>query len=86
MTEKVPDPLMAQLMQLAASAAPLLKRAREAGVFTAPHEASEASAPPPDMAALQQVVISQAVRIAALEAEIATLKKPRAKPSKPRKS
>jgi len=83
MTEKIPDPLMAQLMQLAASAAPLLKRAREAGVFTAPHEAAET--PPPDISALQQVILSQAVRIAALEAEIASLKAARAKPTKPRK-
>ncbi|KPF73980.1 hypothetical protein IP88_08260 [alpha proteobacterium AAP81b] len=90
------DPLVESLMALAVSAAPLIRRAREAGMFktgTPPHEASATvvdvppspppppPAPPPpagdfaaEKAALQDIIVSQAMKIAALEAEVARLK------------
>jgi hypothetical protein len=81
MTGKAPDPLAEMLAQLAANAAPLLRRAMEGGRFSAPHEtrepaepASPASGASADLGALQQVILSQARRIAELEAELAALK------------
>ena len=95
MADKSQDPLVESLMQLAVSAAPLIRRAREAGMFktgSAPHSASEtvvdvAPEPPPpppppppaadfgaEKQALQDIIVSQAMKIAALEAEIARLK------------
>jgi hypothetical protein len=90
------DPLVESLMALAVSAAPLIRRAREAGVFkagsredaasetvveatvTKPAPAAEAAEPTPEMtaekAALQDIIVSQAMKIAALEAEIERLK------------
>jgi hypothetical protein len=89
------DPLVESLMALAVSAAPLIRRAREAGVFKAGSREEAASetvveatvvtpkpeAPPepaPDFtaekAALQDIIVSQAMKIAALEAEIDRLK------------
>lgn len=87
------DPLIESLMALAVSAAPLIRRAREAGMFKAGSREEEASetvveatvnkpAPPaepaPDLAAekaaLQDIVVSQAMKISALEADVARLK------------
>lgn len=87
------DPLVESLMALAISAAPLIRRARESGVFKAGSREDAASEsvveatvvkpePPtelgPDLAAekaaLQDIIVSQAMKIAALEAEIARLK------------
>lgn len=88
------DPLVESLMALAVSAAPLIRRAREAGVFKAgsrEEAASEtvveatvvkpepaAAEPAPDFAAekaaLQDIIVSQAMKIAALEAEVDRLK------------
>jgi hypothetical protein len=89
------DPLVESLMALAVSAAPLIKRARESGMFKAGSREEarrkrlskrrsstpEAAAPetPPsrrrrscaEKAALQDIIVSQAMKIAALEAEIA---------------
>ncbi|WP_439534558.1 hypothetical protein [Polymorphobacter sp.] len=85
-----PDPLIETLMQLAASAAPLVRRARESGLFTppapsappTPPEAPPAEpAPPADIAALQAIVVRQALRIAELEAELEAAK-PRRKRTK----
>jgi hypothetical protein len=89
------DPLVESLMALAVSAAPLIRRARESGMFKAGSREDMASesvveatvvkpAPTPteepapdhaaEKAALQDIVISQAMKIAALEAEVAKLK------------
>lgn len=89
------DPLVESLMALAVSAAPLIRRARESGMFKAGSredaasesvveatvvkpEPAPAGEPAPDLvaekAALQDIVISQAMKIAALEAEVAKLK------------
>ena len=85
------DPLIESLMALAVSAAPLIKRARESGMFKAGSREDEASEtvveatvvkpapaePAPDFsaekAALQDIIVTQAMKIAALEAEIARL-------------
>lgn len=91
MTDNKPDPLIESLMALAVSAAPLIKRARESGMFKAGsrEEAASASAdtvvPPAaaapasefsaEKAALQDIIVSQAMKIAALEAEITRLSK-----------
>lgn len=86
MAGKTPDPLVESLMALAVSAAPLIERARAAGLFKAgsrAEAASETVVPPSrpasddlaaQKAALQDIVVSQAMKIAALEAEVARLK------------
>ena len=89
MADNRQDPLIESLMALAVSAAPLIKRARESGMFKAGsrEEAAsetvvEATATEPETtraetaaekAALQDIIVSQAMKIAALEAEIARL-------------
>ena len=87
---KKPDPLMESLMALAVSAAPLIQRARESGMFKANARASSAAetvvdvpptaaapAEPADdsahKAALHDIIVNQALKIAALEAEIQRL-------------
>lgn len=97
------DPLIESLMQLAVSAAPLIRKAREAGIFRdrdgmvdaeivtptakpappeppAPPEAPAAPAAPEaaQTAALQDIVVRQALRINELENELAALKAARA--------
>lgn len=99
MTNQKPDPLVETLMQLAVSAAPLIRRARESGLFrtdmgakakgedediveaTVVKPAAKASAPKADQpepsadsAALQAILVRQALRISELEAELAALK------------
>lgn len=88
MADKSQDPLVESLMALAVSAAPLIKRARDAGLFragSAPEAASATvvdvpPAPPPtpdfsaERAALQEIIVNQAMKITALEAELAKLK------------
>ena len=89
MADNRQDPLIESLMALAVSAAPLIKRARESGMFKAGsrEEAAsetvvEATVIEPEVtkadaaaekAALQDIIVSQAMKIAALEAEIARL-------------
>jgi hypothetical protein len=93
------DQLIESLMQLAASAAPLIRKARESGIFRdmvveaevvapAPKAAEPAPATPPQppkpadpapvdagmTAALQDIVVRQALRINELEAELAAQK------------
>lgn len=89
MADNRQDPLIESLMALAVSAAPLIKRARESGMFKAGSreeaasetiveatviepEASKAEAAA-EKAALQDIIVSQAMKIAALESEIARL-------------
>ncbi len=110
MADNKQDPLIESLMALAVSAAPLIRRARESGVFKAGSRedaASEtvveatvvtpeppkpapksATEPAPDFSAeksaLQQIIVDQAMKIAALEAEIARLKA--AKPGKSKRA
>ena len=94
MADNRQDPLIESLMALAVSAAPLIKRARDSGMFKAGSREDAASEtvveatiikpeaakaePGPDAAiekaALQDIVISQAMKISALEAEVARLK------------
>lgn len=83
------DPLVESLMALAVSAAPLIERARASGLFkpgsreaasaAAASEVAPAAAAATDdfvaqKAALQDIVVAQAMKIAALEAELAKLK------------
>jgi hypothetical protein len=84
------DPLIESLMALAVSAAPLIERARASGMFkpgsreaasaaTATEVVAAPAAAPADdfvaqKAALQDIIVAQAIKIAALEAEVATLK------------
>ena len=98
--DKQPDPLIQSLMALAVSAAPLIKRARESGIFKAGGREAVASAavveadvaPTPELvpdfsaekAALQDIIVSQAMKIAALEAEVAKLTAHAAKPKRPK--
>jgi hypothetical protein len=86
---KKPDPLIESLMALAVNAAPLIQRARESGMFKANARAEAAAAavdvppaPAPDAdivdhaaqkAALHDIIVSQALKIAALEAEVERL-------------
>ncbi len=74
-----PDPLIEALAGLASNAAPLLERARASGLFR-PMPKAEAAAPAesPDAAqktALQEIIVAQAMKIHALEAEIAALRR-----------
>lgn len=102
MADNKQDPLIESLMALAVSAAPLIKRARESGMFKAGSREDAASesvveatvVPSPQVkpeaqpeakseraadfsaekSALQDIIVNQAMRIAALEAEVAKLK------------
>ena len=91
MADDKQDPLIESLMALAVSAAPLIKRARDSGMFKAGSREDAASAtvaeaaaakpaataaaePAAEKAALQNIIVTQAMKIAALEAEIAALK------------
>ena len=99
MADNRQDPLIESLMALAVSAAPLIRRARESGLFKAgsredaasesvveatiitPEPAKSQGGPPEpgpeavaEKSALQDIIISQAMKISVLEAEIAKLK------------
>lgn len=74
-----PDPLMEALVGLAANAAPLIERARQSGVFK-PNPRSEAAAQPQpadeaQKIALHEIIVAQAMKIHALETELAALRK-----------
>lgn len=90
MADDKQDPLVASLMALAVSAAPLIKRARDSGMFkpgTREQAAADnvvdvpvaqaADAETVDLAtrksALEDIIVSQALKISALEAEVARL-------------
>lgn len=101
------DPLIESLMQMAVAAAPLIRKARESGIFreresfvdaeVVPPKAPDAPTPPPeppraaeaapspDMTAMQDIIVRQALRINELEGEVAKLKAAKAKaPAKPK--
>ena len=106
------DPLIESLMQLAVAAAPLVRKAREAGIFrreddmvdaevVTPRAAEPPPAPTPpeppkadapaapgepsaQAAAMQDIIVRQALRINELEAEVAKLKAAAARPAKPK--
>jgi hypothetical protein len=92
MADNRQDPLIESLMALAVSAAPLIKRARDSGMFKAgtredaaaetvvdvqaspaPQAAADAADFASQKAALQEIIVNQAMKIAALEAEVARL-------------
>ena len=96
MADDKQDPLIQSLMALAVSAAPLIKRARDSGIFKAgareeavPETVVEAVVVPTpepldfsaEKSALQDIIVSQAMKIAALEAEVAKLTSARSKRS-----
>jgi hypothetical protein len=83
------DPLVESLISLAVSAAPLIERARQSGIFKPGSRADAAAdvivtpapeAPPAaaetdgQKSALQDIIVSQAMKIARLEAEIEQLR------------
>ncbi len=78
-----PDPLIEALVGLASNAAPLLERARASGMFrpVVKGEAAAKPAAPAESAdaaqktALQEIIVAQAMKIHALEAELAALKR-----------
>jgi hypothetical protein len=89
MADNRQDPLIESLMALAVSAAPLIKRARDSGMFKATRaeaasdivdaEVVEPVAKPEpvdfsaEKSALQDIIVSQVMKIAQLEAEVAKL-------------
>lgn len=81
MASRQEPPISEALMALFAGAAPLIERAKAAGLFrTPPVDVTPTTATPTatgdaaKMAALQDIVVAQAQKIVALEAEIAKLK------------
>ena len=79
------DGLAEILVQLAANSATLIERARANGIFkqaqTIDATATPAAAPVPDdfaaqKAALQDIIVQQAIKIHGLESEILKLSKP----------
>lgn len=84
MAEKYEPPVTDALMALLASAAPLFEKAKASGMFrgwpppptpaAATPAADDAAADPGQKAALQEIIVAQAMKIHALEAEIARLK------------
>ena len=80
MTDRPPPPMSEALMALLAGAAPLIERAKASGLFRVPPidvTPQAAPAPPPaddKTAALHDIIVAQATKIVALEAEIAKLK------------
>ncbi len=96
---KTNDPLIETLMQLAVTAAPLIRKARDSGIFrtetimeaeivrpeapkppeppkaeAAPEAPAAPAAPDASFGAMQDIIVRQALRINALEAEVAALK------------
>lgn len=86
MASRQEPPISEALMALFAGAAPLIERAKAAGLFrtppvdVTPTPATPSTSPTPPtgddakIAALQDIVVAQAQKIVALEAEIAKLK------------
>lgn len=87
MADRVEPPVAEALMALLAGAAPLFERAKAAGIFrtppinATPEPAKPAAPPEPPAAAsdaqktaLQEIIVAQATKIVALEAEIARLR------------
>lgn len=82
MADRSPPPLNEALLALFASAAPLIERAKASGMFRdRPIDVTpETPAPPPPpasdakTAALHEIIVNQAMKIAALESEVARLK------------
>lgn len=76
-----PDPLMEALVGLAANAAPLIERARASGMFKGQQKSDAPAAAPTESAtdaqkvALHEIIVAQAMKIHALEAELAALRK-----------
>ncbi|MGI4881527.1 MAG: hypothetical protein ACRYG4_29035 [Janthinobacterium lividum] len=82
MADRSEPPVAEALMSLLAGAAPLFERARASGLFRQPVTV-EATATKPvaaepatdaQKAALQEIIVAQAIKIHALEAEVARLK------------
>lgn len=92
------DPLMESLMQMAAAAAPLIRKVRESGLFRDRDTVVDAEVVPPgtppgtppavnpeagaQTMAMQDIIVRQALRINELEAELAALKTAATKPAK----
>ena len=85
MVDRPEPPIGEALMALFAGAAPLIERAKAAGLFRSPAvnvTPDAPPAPPPPapadgtIKALQDIVVAQATKIVALEAEIVKLKSP----------
>ena len=82
MTDRPQQPMSEALMALLAGAAPLIERAKASGLFRdRPIDVTPTPAPPPaaaadadKTAALHDIIVAQATKIVALEAEIAKLK------------
>lgn len=81
MTDRPQQPMSEALMALLAGAAPLIERAKASGLFRdRPIDVTPQAAPPPPpadadrTAALHDIIVAQATKIVALEAEIAKLK------------
>ncbi len=89
MADRQDTPVGEALMALFASAAPLIEKARASGLFRmppvdvtpTPPPAPPPPAPPPEpsgdagkLAALHDIIVAQAQKIVALEAEVARLK------------
>jgi hypothetical protein len=82
MTDRPQPPMSEALMALLAGAAPLIERAKAAGLFRdRPIDVTPQSPTPPPppadadkTAALHDIIVAQATKIVALEAEIAKLK------------
>lgn len=84
MADRSEPPVSEALMALFAGAAPLFERARASGLFrerpinvtpTPPApEAPAAAGDAAQKAALQEIIVAQAMKIVALEAEVARLK------------
>ena len=80
MTDRPQPPMSEALMALLAGAAPLIERAKAAGLFRErPIDVTPTAPPPPapdtdKTAALHDIIVAQATKIVALEAEIAKLK------------
>lgn len=81
MADRPPPPMSDALMALLAGAAPLIERAKASGLFRdRPIDVTPTPPTPPTppgddkTAALHDIIVAQATKIVALEAEIAKLK------------
>ena len=83
MADRQEPPITEALMALFAGAAPLFEKARASGLFrdrpinvtpTSPVPPEPAAASDAQKTALQDIIVAQAMKIVALEAEVARLK------------